>query len=121
MTTLWDTESLLSSSAPHNVAAWALKPKQRPLVVSSAPYTESPPGHVVIQVTDVAVNPIDWILQDTDLFKASYPTVFGQDAAGIIVSVADDVHDLKPGAKVIAYKTSPPRSAPISSRDFLPF
>ena len=107
MTTLCTTESPLLSSAPHNVAAWALKAKQRPLVVSSAPYTEPPPGHVVIRVTDVAVNPIDWIQQDTDIFKASYPTVFGQDAAGVIVSVAPDVHDLERGAKVIAYTTRP--------------
>lgn len=66
-------------SAPKNVAAWALKPKQRPLTVASAPYTKPPAGHVVIKVYDVAINPIDWILQDDDIFGSKYPTVFGSD------------------------------------------
>ncbi|KAF1973448.1 GroES-like protein [Bimuria novae-zelandiae CBS 107.79] len=98
-----NTNSTTASTGPKNVAAWALKPTHRPLVVSSAPYTTPPPGHVVIKVTDVAVNPIDWILQDDDLFKLSYPTVFGQDASGEIVQVADEVPDLSVGARVIAH------------------
>ena len=56
-----------------NAAAWALKPLSRPLVVGAAADPSPPPsGHVVIRVCDVAVNPIDWILQDTDLFGLSY-------------------------------------------------
>lgn len=93
----------LFTSAPKNVAAWALKPKERPLTVSSAPYTKPPKGHVVIKVYDVAINPIDWILQDQDIFKSEYPTVFGSDAAGEIAEVADDVGDFQIGTRVIAY------------------
>ena len=89
--------------APNNVAAWALKPKQRPLVVSSAPYTSPPKGHVTIQVIDIAVNPIDWIMQDQDLFQVKYPAVFGLDVAGEIVEVGEDVHDFHAGQRVIAY------------------
>lgn len=88
--------------AAKNVAAWALKPKERPLTVSSAPYTKPPKGHVVIKVLDVAVNPIDWILQDQDLFGLKYPTVFGSDVAGEIAEVGDGVDDLRIGQRVIA-------------------
>jgi len=88
---------------PKNVAAWALKPKQRPLVVSSAPYTSPSKGEVTVQVIDVAVNPIDWILQDSDLFGATYPTVFGSDVAGDIVEVGEGVDGLHVGQRVIAY------------------
>lgn len=90
------------TSSPKNVAAWALKSKERPLTVSSAPYTKPPKGHVVIKVYDVAVNPIDWILQEDDIFKSKYPTVFGSDAAGEISEVADDVKDFQIGTRVIA-------------------
>ncbi|EME40386.1 hypothetical protein DOTSEDRAFT_179479 [Dothistroma septosporum NZE10] len=93
----------LFTSTPTNVAAWALKPKERPLTVSSAPYLKPPKGHVVIKVYDVAVNPIDWILQDDDIFHAKYPTVFGSDAAGEIAEVADDVKDFQIGTRVIAH------------------
>ena len=88
--------------AAKNVAAWALKPKERPLTVSSAPYTKPPSGHVVIKVFDVAVNPIDWILQDDDLFHLQYPTVLGQDIAGEIAEVGEGVKDFQIGQRVIA-------------------
>ena len=87
---------------PHNVAAWALKPKQRPLVVGSAPYNSPSKGYVAIRVIDVAVNPIDHILQDTDLFGLEYPTVFGSDVAGDIIELGEGVDDLHIGQRVIA-------------------
>lgn len=92
----------LSFWAPKNVAAWALKPKTRPLTVSAAPYTKPPKGHVVIKTYDVAVNPVDWLLQDEDVFKSKYPTIFGQDIAGEIAEVAQDVKDFQLGQRVIA-------------------
>jgi NADPH:quinone reductase-like Zn-dependent oxidoreductase len=88
---------------PKNVAAWALKPKDRPLVVSKAPYTSPPENHVTIQVVDAAVNPIDWIMQDEDLFGIDYPNVFGQDIAGEIIEVGDKVDEFKIGQRVIAF------------------
>lgn len=87
---------------PKNVAAWALKAKTRPLTVSKADYTSPPKHHVAIQVVDVAVNPIDWIMQDQDLFGIDYPNVFGQDVAGEVVEVGDKVDDFKVGQRVIA-------------------
>ncbi|KAK3111338.1 hypothetical protein LTR53_013522 [Teratosphaeriaceae sp. CCFEE 6253] len=88
---------------PKNVAAWALKPKSRPLVVSSAPYKTPPPDYVAIQVIDVAVNPIDWVLQDSDLFGLEYPTVFGSDVAGEVIELGEGVDDLHVGQRVIAH------------------
>lgn len=91
-----------STNIPHNTAAWALAAKTRPLVVSSAPYTSPPSGHVAIKVQSVAVNPIDWILQDQDVFRLRYPAILGSDVAGEIVEVADDVEGLAVGQRVIA-------------------
>ena len=86
----------------HNLAAWQLKPNKRPLVVGNAPYTSSPKDHVLIQVIDVAINPIDWILQENDIFGLKYPAILGDDVAGEIVEVGDGVEDLHAGQRVIA-------------------
>jgi NADPH:quinone reductase-like Zn-dependent oxidoreductase len=85
-----------------NVAAWALKAKERPLVVSNAPYALPPAGHLTIKVAAVAINPIDWIMQDSDLFNLHYPAIFGLDISGEIAAIADDVDDFKLGQRVIA-------------------
>lgn len=89
---------------PKNVAAWQLKSKDRTLTVSKADYTSPPKNHVSIKVIDVAINPIDWILQDDppDAFNVDYPAVFGQDVAGEIVEVGKDVEDFRVGQRVIA-------------------
>jgi NADPH:quinone reductase-like Zn-dependent oxidoreductase len=88
---------------PSNTAAWALKAKTRPFVVSSAPYRAPPPGHVAIKVQCVAINPIDWIMQDQDIFGAKYPAIFGSDLAGEVVQTGQGVVGLFVGQKVIAY------------------
>ncbi|KAL5419641.1 hypothetical protein PMIN04_006817 [Paraphaeosphaeria minitans] len=90
------------TSVPHNASAWALEPKTRPLVVSSAPYKSPPPGFVTIKVHSVAVNPIDWINQDQDVFKSQYPTIYGFDIAGTIEKVGEGVRLLQAGWRVIA-------------------
>ncbi|KAF2439989.1 GroES-like protein [Karstenula rhodostoma CBS 690.94] len=92
--------------APHNAAAWALNPKSRPLVVSSAPYTSPPPGFVTVKIHSVAVNPIDWIMQDQDVSKATYPTIFGLDIAGTVAEVGEGVRTLRAGRRVIAHAGS---------------
>jgi NADPH:quinone reductase-like Zn-dependent oxidoreductase len=48
------------------------------------------------------VNPIDWIMQDQDLFEIDYPSIFGQDVAGEIVEVGEN-SDFRVGQRVIAY------------------
>lgn len=85
----------------HNVAAWALKKNTRPVLVASAPYNKPEPNQVVIKVKCIAVNPIDWLLQENDIFNLTYPTIFGLDAAGEIHEVGDNVKQLKKGQRVI--------------------
>ncbi|KAM0710500.1 hypothetical protein Q7P35_002863 [Cladosporium inversicolor] len=94
---------MATQAYPSNTAAWALKAKSRPLVVSSAPYRAPPPGHVAIKVHYVAINPIDWIMQDQDIFGAKYPAIFGSDLAGEIVQTGEGVVGLFVGQKVIAH------------------
>lgn len=96
-TTRWNPFAL------KNVAAWSLQPQTRPLTVAKAPYTKAPAGHVVIKVFDVAINPIDWMVQENqDLKRTEYPTVLGEDVAGQVVEVGDGVVDLRIGERVVA-------------------
>lgn len=90
---------------PKNVAAWQLKSDDSTLTVSKADYTSPPKDHVVIKVIDIAVNPIDWILQDgaPPGFEIEYPAIFGRDVAGEVLEVGDGVGDFKVGQRVIAY------------------
>lgn len=86
-----------------NVAAWALKAESRPLVISNAPYALPPAGHLTIKVYAVAINPIDWMMQDSDLFNLKYPAIFGLDIAGEVAYLGEGVDDFTLGQKVIAY------------------
>lgn len=97
-----NTTGMENATAPHNAAAWALEPKKRPLVVSSAPYKSPPPLHVTIKVHSVSVNPIDWINQNQDVFHAQYPAIFGLDIAGTVEECGEGTFLVEKGQRVIA-------------------
>lgn len=88
---------------PKNVAAWQLKEKSRPVTVSSAPYTSPPKKHVTVKVIDIAINPIDWKMQDNAVFPLDYPAIFGMDIAGEVIEVGKEVEGIRMGQRVIAY------------------
>lgn len=50
----------------------------------------------------VAVNPVDWKIQDSGAFVKEWPIVVGEDLAGEIVEVGEGVTHLKKGDRVIA-------------------
>ena len=84
-----------------NQAAWITSPKARPLAVKEAPYPTPAAGEVVTKNAYVAINPVDWYLQDLALFNLDYPHIFGHDLAGEIVEVGDEVQGLQVGQRVI--------------------
>ena len=88
---------------PKNAAAWQLKEDDKTLTVSKADYTSPPKDHVTIKIVDLAVNPIDWILQDgAPGFGVEYPAIFGRDAAGEILEIGEGVDGFRIGQRVIA-------------------
>lgn len=60
-----------------NKAAWLTEAKQKPLKVDHAPMPTPGPDEVVIKNKAVAVNPVDWKIQDSGLFIKEYPNVLG--------------------------------------------
>ena len=86
-----------------NIAAWlpALKAK---LEIKSAPYPSVGKNDILIKNGAVAINPIDWVLQDMGnrVFSwIKFPSILGTDAAGEIVEVGSAVTRFELGDRVV--------------------
>ncbi|KAJ5934153.1 Polyketide synthase enoylreductase [Penicillium verhagenii] len=72
-----------------NHAAWQLQ-CHTPLQIQPTPYPETlSETQVLIKVHAWAINPADYILQDTELAFVSYPVILGEDIAGTIVALGN--------------------------------
>ncbi|KIV89691.1 hypothetical protein PV10_07070 [Exophiala mesophila] len=88
-----------------NYAAWLPAP-QTSLDVATAPF----PGHevgdddIVIKNAAVAINPVDWKIQNSpnNPFGLSFPNILGQDVAGTVLEAGKNVKHVKVGDLVIA-------------------
>jgi NADPH:quinone reductase-like Zn-dependent oxidoreductase len=87
-----------------NHAAWMLGPKQR-LQVKEAPFPTPEENEVVVKNGAIAVNPIDWVMQDQGTSMSfswiKYPFIFGADVAGTVVQVGSAVTRFKSGDRVM--------------------
>ncbi|KAI5200985.1 oxidoreductase [Aureobasidium subglaciale] len=88
---------------PSNTAAWQPAPGLT-LEIKDTPYTAPPTDSIVIKNHAIALNPIDFKLQDVAMFPfLSYPTILGADIAGEVVDVGSAVVSrFKPGDRVMA-------------------
>jgi NADPH:quinone reductase-like Zn-dependent oxidoreductase len=88
---------------PSNTAAWQPKPGV-PLEIKDAPYTSPPADYLVVKNYAIALNPIDFKLQDIAIFPfLSYPTILGMDTAGEVAEVGSAVSTtFKLGDRVLA-------------------
>jgi Zn-dependent alcohol dehydrogenase len=89
------------SSSQTNQAAW-IDEKATPLRVAEAPFPVAGAGEVIIESRAVAVNPLDWHMQDWGVFIQQWPSIFGGDVAGVVHKVGEGVTKFKPGDRVIA-------------------
>ncbi|KAF2852623.1 oxidoreductase-like protein [Plenodomus tracheiphilus IPT5] len=89
-----------------NQAAWITEPKGNPLQVKEAPMPKAGKGEVVIKNHAVAVNPVDWKVQDYGVILQKYPNVLGTDVAGEIYEVGEGVTEFKRGDRVIGHAFS---------------
>jgi NADPH:quinone reductase-like Zn-dependent oxidoreductase len=90
------------SKQPDNRAAWATKKGVR-LEVGPAPYTPAPENHIVIRNQAVALNPVDYLLQDLGsmIFRwLKFPAILGTDVAGEVVEVGKGVTRFQIGDRV---------------------
>lgn len=58
---------------------------------------------VLIRVKAIAINPVDWKVQDGDGYAQAWPAVLGEDLAGEVEAVGNGVTRFKLGQRVIAH------------------
>jgi len=88
-----------------NRAAWIDAP-YADLVVRESERPAAGPNQVVVEVRALAVNPLDAIVQSNGrvMYRwLPYPVVMGEDVAGVIVEVGEDVVGFGAGDRVVAY------------------
>ncbi|KAE8334261.1 hypothetical protein BDV24DRAFT_170376 [Aspergillus arachidicola] len=90
-----------------NRAAWIMSSKSKPFLVDQAPLYRPGRGEILIRNHVVAVNPVDWKIQDSGRYLSTYPFILGRDTAGIVEDVGEGVTRFLKGQRVIAHLHSP--------------
>ncbi|KAL7751438.1 hypothetical protein RI367_003298 [Sorochytrium milnesiophthora] len=85
-----------------NQAAWFSKPGA-PLEVAAAPMPTAGPNEIVVKNAAIALNPVDFKVQDSGFSVRQWPAVLGCDVAGVVQEVGSDVKHFKKGDRVIGY------------------
>ncbi|KAF2150267.1 GroES-like protein [Myriangium duriaei CBS 260.36] len=88
-----------------NQGAWLRSKGERPLVVGPADLPKAGPGQLVIKNHAVAINPIDYKIQDLGIFIQKYPTLIGSDVSGEVVQVGEGVEGFQKGDRILSYST----------------
>ncbi|MGK2911507.1 MAG: zinc-binding alcohol dehydrogenase family protein [Sphingobium sp.] len=84
-----------------NQAAWQHAPGQ-PLRIDVADLPQLTTNEILIRNAAIAINPLDWILQDMALLPwLDYPAILGSDVAGVVAAVGSGVERFKVGDRVI--------------------
>lgn len=86
----------------NNQAAWIPNAKEQ-LKVDSAPYSRPDADEVVIKNGALAINPVEWKVQDSGMFIKNWPNILGCDVAGEVVEVGSDVKNVQKGQRVLGY------------------
>ena len=87
--------------APSNSAAWLTGPKVYPLEVKEAPYSTPDANEITIKNAVIAINIVDYKMQDPSPFPNTYPAILGQDVAGTVTAVGPGVTRFKEGDRVL--------------------
>lgn len=88
-----------------NRAAW-LDGKGQKLRVADSEMPKAGADEVVIKNKAIAINPVDWKVQDSGMFIQNWPIVLGCDAAGEVQEVGSNVKSVKKGDRVIGHAHS---------------
>ncbi|KAI0599010.1 oxidoreductase [Biscogniauxia sp. FL1348] len=89
-----------------NYAAFLVGHKTKPLRVKVADDRYPDEDEIVIRVCAIAINQIDWKMQDTPWTMFKYPIIMGTDVAGEVVEVGSEVTRFKIGDRVLGHAVS---------------
>lgn len=85
-----------------NTAAVIKEAKAR-ITVEDRPVPKPQASEILVKNHAVAINPVDWKIQDYCMFISQYPNVLGSDVSGIVEAVGSDVKHFKKGDRVAGY------------------
>jgi NADPH:quinone reductase-like Zn-dependent oxidoreductase len=85
-----------------NYAAWIPSEKSQ-LEVATATFPDLSPDEVILKSQAVAINPVDWKIQQSGGFNLKYPAVLGEDVTGEILEAGKNVRGFKKGDRIIAH------------------
>ena len=88
-----------------NTVAWIDSP-YADLTIRDAPAPKPGPGQMLVAVRALAVNPLDAIIQSNGRLMygwLQYPVILGEDVAGVVVEVGEDVGAFEVGDRITAY------------------
>lgn len=91
----------MSPQIPTQQKALLLPGKAEPFVVGTVEVPRPGPGEVLVRAEAVALNPVDWMIQETGLFVSKWPAILGWEAAGVVVEVGEGVESPAIGDKVL--------------------
>ncbi|KAF2966873.1 hypothetical protein GQX73_g6705 [Xylaria multiplex] len=97
---------MTSASNNNNTAAFLTEAKAHPFAVGPAPVWAPGADEILVKNEAVAVNPVDGNLQYVAFYPLNYPTVLGQDVAGVVVAIGPGVTRFRVGDRVIGHATS---------------
>ncbi|GAA5873362.1 hypothetical protein JCM8547_007077 [Rhodosporidiobolus lusitaniae] len=89
------------SSSLKNTTAW-LKAPRTPLSIEETSIVEPAEGEVLVKVHAVAIEPVDWKIQDIGFF-VDFPAVLGESLSGEIYAVGSGVTEFKKGDRVLGH------------------
>jgi NADPH:quinone reductase-like Zn-dependent oxidoreductase len=87
-------------SIPTTAKVALLPALDTPLAISTYTVPSPGPGEVLVENHAIALNPIEWKVQQFGYFVEKYPFVMGSDAAGVVVKVGEGVTKFGVGDKV---------------------
>lgn len=96
------TQTTIKMSATNN-AAWIKAAKSHPFVVEPAPVWTPEANEILVKNHAVAINPVDGSLQAAGWWPLNYPTMLGQDVAGVVAAVGPGVTSFKVGDRVVGH------------------
>lgn len=93
----------MAPSIPESFKAAQLEKPKTKFTVTTFQTSTPGPNEVLIKLSALAINPVDWKVQDTGMFLENYPATLGEDLAGTIISTGSSVNRFKVGDRVLAH------------------
>lgn len=96
-------------SIPSSHQAAFIIAKHTPLQVGQIPYTAARKNEIVVRNKAIAINPLDWILQEAYSIAFPWlkvPFISGCDVAGEVVEIGKDVTRFRLGDRILGHAVS---------------